>query len=70
MTAPLRTLVQFSFADSRGPVRDLLGEELGKNLPPIWGLNKEGEIRTAWRELNLPNVWYMMGTCLASSMNI
>ena len=41
--------------------RKLLGSELGARVPDIWGLNAEGELRTAWREVGLPNVWYMMG---------
>ncbi|KIP03537.1 hypothetical protein PHLGIDRAFT_94663 [Phlebiopsis gigantea 11061_1 CR5-6] len=49
------------FADARGPIRDIVGEEEGSKIPTIWGLNKEGEIRVAWREIGLPNMWYMMG---------
>ncbi|PSS35577.1 hypothetical protein PHLCEN_2v1454 [Hermanssonia centrifuga] len=49
------------FDDYRGPIRKILGEEVGKSLTPIWGLNDEGELRTAWREVGVPNVWYMMG---------
>ena len=30
---------------------------------PIWGLDKEGEVRGAWRELDVPNLYYMMGEC-------
>ena len=30
---------------------------------PIWGLDKEGEVRGAWRELGVPNLYYMMGEC-------
>ena len=42
----------------------MLGEELGSNLPPIWGLDTEGELRGAWRELSpLKNIWVMVGTC-------
>ena len=29
---------------------------------PIWGLDK-GEVRGAWRELGVPNLYYMMGEC-------
>ena len=48
-------------SDARSHIRDIVGEEEGKKLTPIWGLNEEGEIRTAWREIGLPNAWYMMG---------
>jgi hypothetical protein len=47
------------FDDYRGPIRAILGDEY--KLTPIWGLNHEGELRTAWREAGAPNVWYMMG---------
>ncbi|KIP03530.1 hypothetical protein PHLGIDRAFT_110740 [Phlebiopsis gigantea 11061_1 CR5-6] len=47
--------------DARDPIRSIIGEEEGRKLTPIWGLNEEGEIRTAWREIGLPNAWYMMG---------
>ena len=51
------------FSDARDPIRSLIGEELGAKLPPIWGLNEEGELNGTWRELGVPNLWYMMGTC-------
>ena len=45
------------------PIRRLVGPELGALIPPIWGLNVEGELRGPWRELEgLPNMWLMMGT--------
>lgn len=49
------------FSDPRGPITDLVGAEEGKKIVPIWSLNAEGEIRGAWREIGLPNFWYMMG---------
>lgn len=49
------------FDDARGPIRDIIGEEEGAKVTPIWGLNTEGELRSAWREIGIPNLWYMMG---------
>lgn len=49
------------FDDARGPIRDIIGEEEGAKVTPIWGLNAEGELRSAWREIGIPNLWYMMG---------
>ncbi|KAJ3559302.1 hypothetical protein NM688_g425 [Phlebia brevispora] len=49
------------FDDYRGPIRAIIGEDPKQPLTPIWGLNAEGELRTAWREVGVPNVWYMMG---------
>jgi len=42
-------------------MRRILGPEVGARLKPIWGLDPEGEIRGAWRDVGLPRVWYMMG---------
>jgi hypothetical protein len=50
-----------SFGDARGSIRNIVGEEAGSKVTPIWGLNAEGELRTAWREVGLTNMWYMMG---------
>lgn len=49
------------FDDYRGPIRAILGEDPESPLTPIWGLNDEGELRTTWREVGVPNAWYMMG---------
>ena len=49
------------YGDPRNPMRDILGPELGKKLTPIWGIDEEGEIRTAWKEAGLENLWVMMG---------
>ncbi|EMD41360.1 hypothetical protein CERSUDRAFT_79019 [Gelatoporia subvermispora B] len=38
----------------------IAGEDVVKRLKPIWGLTEEGELR-AWRDLGVPNLWYMMG---------
>ena len=51
------------FDDYRGPIRAVIGEDPEKpTITPIWGLNYEGELRTAWREVGVENVWYMMGS--------
>ncbi|THH27067.1 hypothetical protein EUX98_g7120 [Antrodiella citrinella] len=49
------------FGDVRDPIRKICGDEVGDKLPPIWGLNDEGELRGTWRELGTPGLWYMMG---------
>jgi hypothetical protein len=47
-------------------VRKILGPEVGARLKPIWGLDTEGEIRGAWRDVGVPRVWYMMGKLFLS----
>ena len=49
------------YGDPREPIRQILGPELGQKLPPIWGLTEEGELRGCWKELNIPNLWLIMG---------
>ncbi|PSS35578.1 hypothetical protein PHLCEN_2v1455 [Hermanssonia centrifuga] len=49
------------YGDARNPIREIVGEELGKKLKPIWGLDEEGELRSVWRDSGLPNLWVMMG---------
>lgn len=44
-----------------GIVRDVCGNDTAKNLKKIWGLNSEGEINGAWRDIGIPNTWYMLG---------
>ena len=44
------------------PIRKLVGDEVGSRIPPVWGMNDEGELRGPWRELHgLPNMWLMIG---------
>ena len=49
------------YGDSRAPLRNILGPEARARLKPIWGLDPEGEIRGAWRDLGIPRAWYMTG---------
>jgi hypothetical protein len=42
-------------------MRTILGPELGPRLKPIWGLDPEGEIQGAWRDIGIPRAWCMMG---------
>lgn len=51
------------FDDPRKPLLDILGPSYEGKLTPIWGLNEDGDQRTAWRELGpeVENAWYMMG---------
>ncbi|KAH7914109.1 hypothetical protein BJ138DRAFT_1144421 [Hygrophoropsis aurantiaca] len=49
------------FGDPRDAYRELLPEAIGSNLPKIWGLDKEGELYGAWREVGFAGLWCMMG---------
>ncbi|KAG1751337.1 uncharacterized protein EDB91DRAFT_1243608 [Suillus paluster] len=57
------------YADARTAYRALLPESLYNKLYPIWGLDKEGELNSVWREVGgrgkegeaLNGIWSMMG---------
>ncbi|KAF8634275.1 hypothetical protein AX17_004231 [Amanita inopinata Kibby_2008] len=48
-------------SDARDHIRRVCGDEVTNRCSPIWGLNKEGEINGAWRDLGVPGLWYMIG---------
>lgn len=55
-----------SFEGATISIKRLIGDELAARVAPIWNLNEEGEQNGAWRWLGVPNLWFMMGACLAS----
>lgn len=56
----------YRFDDNRVAVSRLIGDQLGSQLPPIWGLNAESEPNSVWRDLDpvAPNMWPMLGVYL------
>ena len=50
------------YGDAKGLVEQLAGPEVAKNVNPVWGLNKEGEINTVWRWSGVSRLYFMMGT--------
>ncbi|TFK84340.1 FAD/NAD(P)-binding domain-containing protein [Polyporus arcularius HHB13444] len=42
----------------------ILGKETTAQIKPVWGLDEEGELRTAWRDTGVPNFWFMMGNLM------
>ncbi|EGO25706.1 hypothetical protein SERLADRAFT_437430 [Serpula lacrymans var. lacrymans S7.9] len=49
------------WSDARSAYRELLGDEIGDKLNPIWGLDAEGEFNSTWREVGVDGIWCMMG---------
>jgi hypothetical protein len=47
--------------EARDPMRKIIGPEAGAHLKEIWGLDSEGEIKGAWRDIGLPRLWCMIG---------
>jgi hypothetical protein len=58
------TAHKHSLGEARDPMRKILGPEAGARIKPIWGLDAEGEINGAWRDLGLPHLWCMIGKLL------
>ena len=50
-------------------IRTIVGEEVGKKLTPIWGIDSEGELRSCWKEIGVPNLWLMMGEPCAALLS-
>lgn len=54
------------FATGYGNMRETCAKVLGKEVATrvkgdIWGLDKEGELRTIWRPSGHPGLWFMGG---------
>ena len=49
------------FGSQKALAEDLLGKEVADEIQPVWGLNSEGEINTAWRSSGLQGVYFMVG---------
>jgi hypothetical protein len=47
--------------DFKSAVQKLCGDEVADKCSPIWGVDSEGEINGAWRDLGIPGLWYMTG---------
>ncbi|RSL45007.1 hypothetical protein CEP54_014452 [Fusarium duplospermum] len=40
---------------------DSLGDKIADKVTPIWGIDDEGEFKTAFRETGVPNLWIFVG---------
>lgn len=49
------------FTNTIDSVRSILGDKLASQCGPIWGIDEEGEFKTAYRETGVPNLWLMVG---------
>ncbi|CDO69820.1 hypothetical protein BN946_scf184803.g18 [Trametes cinnabarina] len=49
------------FASLATTIARICGEDFAQRIKPVWGLNEEGELQTAWRDTGVPNFWFMMG---------
>ena len=49
------------FGDIRDLVKQLTDPEIAKDIKPVWGLNKEGELNSAYRWCGVPGLYFMLG---------
>ncbi|KII91612.1 hypothetical protein PLICRDRAFT_38413 [Plicaturopsis crispa FD-325 SS-3] len=49
------------YGEARDPMRRICGDEVADQCKRIWGLDKEGELNGCWRDVGIPNMWFMMG---------
>ncbi|GKZ61892.1 hypothetical protein AnigIFM49718_008959 [Aspergillus niger] len=49
------------FSNTIDSVRATLGDRIADQCGPIWGIDEEGEFKTAYRETGVPNLWLMVG---------
>ncbi|KAJ4003157.1 hypothetical protein NW752_011668 [Fusarium irregulare] len=49
------------FTNTIDSIRSTLGDKIADNVTPIWGIDDEGEFKTAYRETGVPNLWLMVG---------
>ena len=49
------------FSSTIDSVRNTLGETIAEKCGPIWGIDEEGEFRSAYKESGVPNLWMMVG---------
>jgi cation diffusion facilitator CzcD-associated flavoprotein CzcO len=49
------------FSNTIDSVRATLGEEIANQCGPIWGVDEEGEFKSAYKESGCPNLWIFVG---------
>jgi cation diffusion facilitator CzcD-associated flavoprotein CzcO len=49
------------FSNTIDSVRATLGDKIADQCGPIWGIDEEGELRSAYKESGVPGLWIMVG---------
>lgn len=49
------------FSNTIDSVRATLGDKIANQCGPIWGVDEEGEFKTAYKETGVANLWIMVG---------
>jgi len=53
-------------SDFRDGFKKILSEDLGSKVKQIWGLDGDSEVRGAWRDIGVDNLWCMTGNLAMS----
>lgn len=60
-----------SLGDTHVHIRRICGDAVAHKCKPIWGLDTDGEIYGAWRDMGVKGLWYLTGTCkLCSNVGV
>lgn len=51
-------------------MRSVCDEEVSSKVGRVWGLDPEGEIYGAWRDVGVQNMWFMTGKFRPSSRSL
>ncbi|WVR05527.1 hypothetical protein IAU60_002545 [Kwoniella sp. DSM 27419] len=49
------------FSNTIDSVRNTLGDEIADRCGPIWGIDEEGEFKSAYKQSGVPNLWIFVG---------
>ncbi|WRT69343.1 uncharacterized protein IL334_006327 [Kwoniella shivajii] len=49
------------FSNTIDSVRNTLGDKIADQCGPIWGVDDEGEFKSAYKESGVPNLWIFVG---------
>ncbi|KAA1476298.1 FAD/NAD-P-binding domain-containing protein [Dentipellis sp. KUC8613] len=49
------------YANVREPIQKICGDAVMQALKPVWGLDAEGELNSAWRDTGVEGLYVMMG---------
>jgi len=55
-------VVAAGYSNMSESVRALMGDAVADRVGPIWGLDREGEVRAMWRSTAQPGFWLMGGS--------
>ena len=58
------TNLRIRYGDLKDYITQVIGEEEGKKVYKIWGINDEGDFISIAKEVGIPGLWYLSGNSL------